>query len=44
MARYREHARRQEEAPRDAQADPARRARLAEDQARINVILAETEQ
>ncbi len=44
MARYREHTRRQEQAQRKAQADPARRARLAEDQARINAILAETEQ
>ena len=44
MARYREHARRQEQAQRKAQADPARRARLAEHQARINAILAETEQ
>jgi len=29
---------------RDRQADPAKRARLAEDQARIDTVLAETEQ
>ena len=44
MARYREHARRKAQARREAQADPARRARLAEDQARIDAVLAETEQ
>ncbi len=44
MARYREHAQRQAQARREAQADPAKRARLAEDQARIDAVLAETEQ
>jgi hypothetical protein len=44
MARYREYAQRQAQARREAQADPARRARLAEDQARIDAVLAETEQ
>ena len=44
MARYREHARREAQARHEAQADPARRARLAEDQAGIDAVLAETEQ
>lgn len=44
MARYREHAPREAQARREAQADPARRARLAEDQARIDAVLAETKQ
>jgi hypothetical protein len=44
MARYREHAQREAQARREAQADPAKRARLAEDQARIDTVLAETEQ
>jgi hypothetical protein len=38
LARWREYA------LREAQADPAKRARLAEDQARIDAVLAETEQ
>jgi hypothetical protein len=44
MARYREHAQRETQARREAQADPAKRARLAEDQARIDAVLAATEQ
>ena len=44
MARYREHVQHQAQARREAQADPAKRARLAEDQARIDAVLAETEQ
>ena len=44
MARYREHAQRTAQVRREAQADPAKRARLAEDQARIDAVLAETEQ
>jgi len=44
MARRREWAQRDAQAQRDRQADPARRARLAEDQARIDAVLAETEQ
>ena len=44
MARYREYARREAQAWRDAQADPAKRARLAEAQARIDAELAEAEQ
>jgi hypothetical protein len=44
MARYREYAQHEAQARREAQADPARRARLAEDQARIDAVLAETEQ
>jgi hypothetical protein len=44
MARYREYAQRQAQARREAQADPASRARLAEDQARIDAVLGETEQ
>jgi len=44
MARYREHARRQAQARRETQAEPAKRARLAEDQARIDAVLDETEQ
>jgi hypothetical protein len=41
MARYREHAQRKAQARHEAQADPARRVRLAEDQARIDAVLAE---
>ena len=44
MARYREYGRCEAQARREAQADPAKRARLAEDQARIDAVLAETEQ
>jgi hypothetical protein len=44
MARYREHAQRKAQTRREAQADQAKRARLAEDQARIDAVLAETEQ
>jgi hypothetical protein len=44
VALYREYAEREAQARREAQADPARRARLAEDQARIDAVLAETEQ
>jgi hypothetical protein len=44
MARYREHAQREAQARREAQADPAKRARLAEAQARIDAVLAETGQ
>ena len=44
MALYREHAQREAQARREAQADPAKRARLAEDQARIDAVLAATEQ
>jgi hypothetical protein len=43
MARYREYAEGQAQARREAQADLAKRARLAEDQARIDAVLAETE-
>jgi hypothetical protein len=43
MARYREYARGQAQARREAQADLAKRARLAQDQARIDAVLAETE-
>ena len=41
MARYREYGRCEAQARREAQADPARRARLAEDQACIDAVLAE---
>jgi hypothetical protein len=44
MARYREYVQSQAQARREAQADPARRTRLTEDQARIDAVLAETEQ
>jgi hypothetical protein len=44
MARYRDHAQREAQARREAQADPAGRARLVEDQTRIDAVLAETEQ
>ena len=44
LARRQEHALREAQAQRERQADPARRARLAEDQARIETVLAETEQ
>ena len=44
MARRREWAQRDAQAQRERQADPARRARLAADQARIDTVLAETEQ
>jgi hypothetical protein len=43
-AHRREWARWDAQARRESQADPARRARLAEDQARIDTVLAETEQ
>jgi hypothetical protein len=41
MTRYREYSRCEAQARREAQADPARRARLAEDQACIDAVLAE---
>ncbi|MGH3180441.1 MAG: hypothetical protein ACRDOE_00805 [Streptosporangiaceae bacterium] len=44
LARRREYALREAQARHEAQADPAKRARLAEDQARIGTVLAETEQ
>ena len=44
LAHRREWARWDAQARRESQADPARRARLAEDQARIDTVLAETEQ
>jgi hypothetical protein len=44
LARRREYALREAQAQRERQADPARRARLAEDQARIDTVLAATEQ
>jgi hypothetical protein len=44
LARRREWAQHDAQVQRDRQADPARRARLAEDQARIDAVLAETEQ
>ena len=44
MARRREWVQRDAQAQRERQADPAKRARLAEDQARIDAALAETEQ
>jgi predicted dehydrogenase len=44
LARRREYALREAQAQRERQADPAKRARLAEDQARIDTVLAETEQ
>ena len=44
MARRREWVQRDAQAQRERQADPARRARLAEDQARIDAVLAETGQ
>ena len=44
LARRREYALREAQAQREVQADPAKRARLAEDQARIDAVLAETEQ
>ena len=44
LARRREHVLREAQAQHERQADPARRARLAADQARIDVVLAETEQ
>jgi hypothetical protein len=37
-------AQQQEQAQREAQAEPAKRARLAEDQARIDAVLAETDE
>jgi uncharacterized protein YbaA (DUF1428 family) len=43
-ARYREYAQREAQARREAQADPAKRARLAEDQSRTDAVVAETEQ
>jgi hypothetical protein len=44
LARRREWASRDAEAHRERQADPARRGRLAEDQARIDEVLAQAEQ
>ena len=44
LARRREWAQHDAQAQRERQADPAKRARLAEDQARIDAVLAETEQ
>ena len=44
MARYREYAQREAHARREAQADPAKRARLAEDRSRTDAVVAETEQ
>jgi hypothetical protein len=44
LARRREWARREAQAQRERQTDLAKRARLAEDQARIDAVLAETEQ
>ncbi len=44
LARRREYALREAQAQRERRADPARCARLAEDQARIDAVLAETEQ
>lgn len=44
LARRREYALHEAQTQRDRQADPAKRARLAEDQARIDAVLAETEQ
>jgi hypothetical protein len=44
LPQHREWALWDAQARRESQADPARRARLAEDQARIDAILAETEQ
>jgi hypothetical protein len=44
LAHQREYDLREAQTQRERQADPARRARLAEDQARIDAVLAETEQ
>lgn len=44
LAHRREYAVREAQTQRERQADPARRARLAEDQARIDAVLAKTEQ
>ena len=44
LARRREYALREAQAQREVQADPAKRIRLAEDQARIDAVLAENEQ
>src|ERR1700728_3226428 len=44
LAGRREWAQRNAQAHRERQADPARRIRLAEDQARIDAVLAQTEQ
>jgi hypothetical protein len=44
LARRREYALRESQAQRERQAGPARRARLGEDQARIDAVLAQTEQ
>jgi hypothetical protein len=44
LARRREWVQRDAQAHHDRQADLARRARLAEDQARIDVVLAQSEQ
>jgi len=44
LARRREHDMRESRSQRERQADPAKRARLADDQAHIDAVLAETEQ
>jgi hypothetical protein len=44
LARRREYALREAQAQRERQADPAKRTRMAEDQARIDAVLAATEQ
>jgi predicted dehydrogenase len=44
LARRREYALREAQTQRERQADPAKRARLAEDQARIDAVPGETEQ
>ena len=44
LAHQREYDLREAQTQRERQADPARRARLEEDQARIGAVLAETEQ
>jgi hypothetical protein len=44
LVRRREYALREAQAQRESLADPAKRARLAEDQARIDTVLAETGQ
>ena len=43
LARRREYALREAQTQRERQADPAKRARLAEDQTRIDAVLADTE-
>jgi hypothetical protein len=44
LARRREYALREAQTQRERQAEPAKRARLAEDQARIDAVPGETEQ